>query len=191
MSNLATQRARLLELIRRDALRVAAPGQSFTLASGRQSHYFVNGKDVTLQAEGLRLTALLLLDRLSGLGVQAVGGMTLGADPLVGAMVALSAETPQPLQGFIVRKAAKDHGLGDRIAGPDLSGVTRVAMVEDTTTTGGSTLDAIGALREAYPQVEVVVVLSIVDRQEGAVENFAAAGYRFEALFGRADLGVG
>ncbi len=184
------QRARLLELLRRDALRVAAAGESFTLASGRQSHYFVNGKELTLRPEGLNLVARLMLARVAGTGVQAVGGMTIGADPIIGAMVALSADTEQPLQGFIVRKAAKDHGLGDRIAGPSLAGVQRVVMVEDATTTGGSTLDAIAAVREAWPQIEVDRVLSIVDRQEGAVENFAAAGYRLEALFTRADLGV-
>lgn len=181
---------RLLELIRALALRRAAPGESFTLASGRQSHYFVNGKEITLRAEGLSLVAELMLDRLEHSGVTAVGGMTLGADPIIGAMVALSAARAQPLRGFIVRKAAKEHGLGDRIAGPSLDGVTRVAMVEDTTTTGGSTLDAIAALRHDHPGITVDRVLSIVDREEGAAENFAAAGYRFEPLFRRADLGV-
>ncbi len=181
---------RLLELIRALALRRAAPGESFTLASGRQSHYFVNGKEITLRAEGLSLVAELMLDRLEHSGVAAVGGMTLGADPIVGGLVALSAGTEQPLRGFIVRKAVKDHGLGDRIAGPSLEGVRRVAMVEDTTTTGGSTLDAIEALKAAHPDIEVVCVLTIVDRQEGATENFAAAGYAFEPLLVKADLGV-
>ncbi|MBI2298518.1 MAG: tRNA (adenosine(37)-N6)-dimethylallyltransferase MiaA [Armatimonadetes bacterium] len=171
-------RQRLLALLKTHALRVAAPGESFTLASGRQSHYFVNGKEVTLRADGLALVAELFLERLAGADVQAVGGMTLGADPIVGAMVAQSAGTAQPLLGFIVRKASKDHGLGDRIAGPSLAGIGRVVMVEDTTTTGGSTLDAIAALREAHPDITVDRVLSIVDREEGAGDNFAAAGYR-------------
>ncbi len=184
-----TDRERLIALVKDHALRVAAPGQSFTLASGRQSHYFVDGKNITLRAEGLALVSTLMLAKLAGRDVQAVGGMTLGADPIVGGMVALSAAS-QPLRGFIVRKATKDHGLGDRIAGPSLDGVTRVAMVEDTTTTGGSTLDAIAALKSAHPAIEVVCVLSIVDREEGATENFAAAGYAFEPLLVRADLGV-
>lgn len=184
-----TDRERLIDLVRTHALRVAAPGQSFTLASGRQSHYFVDGKNITLRAEGLALVSKLMLEQLAGRGVQAVGGMTLGADPIVGGMVALSAAA-EPLRGFIVRKQTKDHGLGDRIAGPSLEGVTRVAMVEDTTTTGGSTLDAIAALKDAHPGIEVVCVLSIVDRQEGAFENFAAAGYSFEPLLVKADLGV-
>lgn len=183
-------RSRLLELIRNLALRTAPPGESFTLASGRQSHYFVNGKEITLRAEGLALAAGLLLERLAGSGVSAVGGMSIGADPIVGAMVALSAGGDQPMQGFLVRKAAKDHGLGDRIAGPALTDGQRVALVEDTTTTGGSTLEAIAALRATYPGVVVDRVLTIVDRQEGAAEAFAAAGFRFEALFTRADLGV-
>ncbi len=190
MSGPETSLNRLLSLVRRDALRVAGEGQSFTLASGRQSHYFVDGKNVTLQPEGLNLVARLMLAKLFGSGVQAVGGMTLGADPIVGAMVALSAETDLPLIGFIVRKAVKDHGLRDRIAGPPLDGVVKVAMVEDTTTTGGSTLDAIACLREVYPHLEIERVLSIVDREEGAAANFAAAGYRFDPLLRRADLGV-
>lgn len=190
MTEIDAQRQRLLELIRRDALRVAAPGQSFTLASGRQSHYFVNGKDVTLQPEGLNLVARLMLAKLAGSAVAAVGGMSIGADPIVGAMVALSAETPLPLQGFLVRKAAKDHGLGDRIAGPSLAEVTEVVMVEDTTTTGGSTLEAIACVKEAWPQIKIERVLTIVDREEGASEGFAAAGYRLDPLFRRADLGV-
>lgn len=189
---MATQqdRAKLLQLLKQDALRTAPPGESFTLASGRQSHYFVNGKELTLRAEGLATVARLFLAGCAGLDIQAVGGMTLGADPIIGAMVALSAGTPQPLQGFIVRKATKDHGLGDRIAGPSLEGLTGCVMVEDTTTTGGSTLDAIDCVRAAWPNLQVVKVLSIVDRQEGAVENFAAAGYAFEPLFTRSDLGV-
>lgn len=184
-----TDRDRLIALIKHHALRVAAPGESFTLASGRQSHYFVDGKNITLRADGLALVSRLMLERLAGRGVQAVGGMTLGADPIVGGMVALSAER-EPLRGFIVRKATKDHGLGDRIAGPSLDCMERIAMVEDTTTTGGSTLDAIAALHEAFPALKIVTVLSIVDRQEGAAENFAAAGYLFEPLLTRADLGV-
>jgi orotate phosphoribosyltransferase len=185
-----SDRERLIALIKEHALRVAAEGQTFTLASGRQSHYFVDGKQITLRADGLALVARLMLDHLAARDVQAVGGMTLGADPIIGGMVALSATTDTPLRGFIVRKAVKDHGLGDRIAGPSLDGVRRVAMVEDTTTTGGSTLDAIKALEEAHPAIEVVCVLSIVDRQEGATENFAAAGYAFEPLLVKADLGV-
>jgi orotate phosphoribosyltransferase len=182
--------ARLRELLDRDAVRRAAPGETFTLASGKPSHYFVNGKEVTLRAEGLHLVATLMLERLVGTGVEAVGGMSIGADPIVGAIVALSAAGDQPLQGFLVRKTAKDHGLKDAVAGPSLAGVRRVAMVEDVTTTGGSTLTAIESLKAAAPEVEVVKVLTILDRQEGALKNFAAAGYHLEALLSRSDLGL-
>jgi len=168
--------ARLAELLRRDAVKLAPPGQPFTLASGKPSTWFCNAKEVTLRAEGLALAAELMLARLAGSGVQAVGGMTLGADPIIGAVVALSAGTPPPLSGFIVRKAAKDHGLGDRIAGPLPDGLERVAMLEDVSTTGGTTLDAIAAVRAAWP--------------EGAVEAYAAAGCPFEALLTKADLGI-
>lgn len=184
------RRARLLELIRSDALKLAPAGEMFTLASGRKSNYFVNGKEITLRAEGLHLAASLLLDRLAGSGVEAVGGMSIGADPIIGAMVALSAGTDQPLQGFLVRKGEKDHGLKDRIAGPSLDGVGKVAFVEDTTTTGGSTLEAIAATLAEYPDLQIDRVLSIVDRQEGATDNFWQSGYRFESLFVRDDLGL-
>ncbi|MBI5833456.1 MAG: orotate phosphoribosyltransferase [Armatimonadetes bacterium] len=182
--------AQLTERIKRDALKVAAPGQLFTLASGKQSHWFVNGKEVTLRAEGLALVAELMLERIQAAGAEAVGGVSIGADPMIGAITALSAGTDRPLQGFIVRKAAKDHGLGDRIAGPSLAGITKIAMVEDVTTTGGSTLDAIAPVLEAAPQAEIVCVLTIVDRLDGAAERYAEAGYPFEALLTRETLGV-
>lgn len=181
---------RLRAVLERDALKRAAPGQTFTLASGKPSTYFVNGKEVTLRAEGLKLVAQLFLDRLAGTGVQAVGGMVIGADPIVGAMVALSADTDQPLQGFLVRKVAKDHGLGDSVAGPSLAGVTKVALVEDVTTTGGSTLTAIESVLAANPAVEIVKVLTVLDREEGALANFAAAGYTLDALIRRTELGL-
>jgi orotate phosphoribosyltransferase len=171
-------------------VKVAPPGESFTLASGKLSNWFCNGKEVTLRAEGLRLVAELMLDALRDSRPQAVGGVSIGADPMIGAMVALSGGTELPLQGFIVRKEAKDHGLGDRIAGPSLALITRVAMVEDVTTTGGSTLGAIEALRAACPEVEVVMVLTIVDREEGAAAAYAAAGIPFAALLTKTDLGV-
>lgn len=181
---------RLTELIRADALRVAEPGQTFTLASGKQSHWFVNAKEVTLRAEGLALVAELMLEQLVAAGAQAVGGVSIGADPMIGAIVARSAGTPQPLQGFIVRKEAKDHGLGDRVAGPSLDGIHRIGMVEDVTTTGGSTLSAIEAVHAVAPQAQIVSVLTIVDRLDGAADRYAAAGYPFSALLDRDSLGL-
>jgi orotate phosphoribosyltransferase len=190
VSDFEARRARLAELLKRDALRVAPEGETFTLASGKQSRYFVNGKEVTLRAEGLALVASLFLDRLRGSGAQAVGGMSIGADPMIGAVVALSAATDEPLQGFIVRKTAKDHGLLDAIAGPSLADVRSVALVEDVTTTGGSTLAAIEAVKAAWPHVTIAKVLTVLDRQEGAAEAFAQAGYELDALLRREELGV-
>ena len=190
MVKLKGRTARLAELLKRDAVKVAPPGESFTLASGKPSGWFCNGKEVTLRSEGLFLVAKLMLRALRDCEVEAVGGVSIGADPMIGAIVALSATRVRPLQGFIVRKEAKDHGLGDRIAGPSLAQITRVAMIEDVTTTGGSTLGTIETLRAACPHVEVVQVLTIVDREEGAAAAYAAAGIPFAALLTKTDLGV-
>lgn len=182
------RRQRLHEMIETHALRRAPEGRPFTLASGRQSTFFFDGKAITLRADGLRLVAELLLERLAEHDLGAVGGVAIGADPIVSAMVVLSADSPQPLQGFLVRKEVKGHGLGDRIAGPSLDGVARVALVEDTTTTGGSAMVAVDALRQFYPAVAIDRVLCIIDRQEGAADRFALEGLAFEALFTAADF---
>lgn len=152
---------RLLTLVRERAYR---DGLDITLASGKKSTFYINGKKVSLHPEGLWLIGRLMLDALRGFPeVTAVGGLTLGADPLASAIAALSHETGQNLEAFLVRKEAKGHGTGSRIEG-DLARGQKVAIVEDTVTTGGSARKAIDAVREvgAVP----VVVLTIADRED-------------------------
>ena len=152
----------------------------FTLTSGRTSDYYIDGKQTTLRSRDAYLVARLLLDELKDMGVDAIGGPTLGADPVIGAVLALAALENIPLVGFIVRKEAKDHGTQHLIEGPLQPGM-RVAVFDDTVTTGGSLKRAIDQVEAA--QCTVIKALAIVDRQEGAQQNFTQWGYPFHALF--------
>lgn len=170
----AAARLRLLELVRERAYR---DGLDITLASGKRSTFYINGKKVTLHPEGLYLTAMLMLDRLRAFpDVTAVGGLTIGADPIASAVAALSWTTGQNLAAFLVRKEAKGHGTGSRIEG-ELAAGQRVAIVEDTVTTGGSARKAIEAVREVG--AEPVVVLAVADRED---EDAAAFRAEFRVL---------
>jgi orotate phosphoribosyltransferase len=122
----------------------------------------------------------LILDKLKDAGVDAIGGPTLGADPVIGAVLALAAIENIPLVGFIVRKEAKEHGTQRVVEGPLQPGM-RVAVFDDTVTTGGSLKRAIDQIEAV--QCTVIKALAIVDRQEGAQQNFAQWGYPFQALF--------
>jgi len=175
---------RLAALLGRDALRT---GQ-FTLASGRTSHYYVDGRKVTLSAEGAAVVAQRVLDVLDGRPeVEAVGGLTMGADPIVGATLALAGREGRSLTGFLVRKEPKGHGTGRLIEGP-LDAGQIVAIVEDVTTTGGSALKAVDAV-EAMG-AKVACVITMLDRLEGAAEAFEGRGLDFYALVTIRDLGV-
>ncbi len=181
----AAERQRLLNLLRERSLQRG----EFTLASGQKSSYYFDAKFTTLHPEGAYLSARLILEALarSGVAVEAIGGLTLGADPLVAAVAAVSFREPQlyrPLAGFIVRKQAKGHGTGRRIEGMEVQSGAPVAIVDDVCTTAGSTLQAIGAAEEAGLRVEAV--LCLVDRQQGGAE--ALKDYRFLPLFTAAEL---
>jgi orotate phosphoribosyltransferase len=177
-------RQRLIDLLQRDSLKRGA----FTLASGRTSHYYVDGRKVTLSAGGAAVIGAGVLERLSGYpDVQAVGGLTMGADPIVGATLALAGIGRGDLRGFLVRKEAKTHGTGSRIEGPLEPGTT-VAILDDVATTGGSSLQAVEAVEAIGCRVAVVIV--VLDRLEGAAAAFEARGLPFEALLTIRDLGV-
>ncbi|MGF1662260.1 MAG: orotate phosphoribosyltransferase [Kineosporiaceae bacterium] len=181
-------RARLAELVRE---RAVVPGR-VTLASGREADYYVDLRRVTLSAEAAPLVGEVMLDLVGdlvqgGAGIDAVGGLTMGADPVAAAMLHAAAARGRRLDAFVVRKSSKDHGLQRRIEGPPVAG-RRVLAVEDTSTTGGSVLIAVEALREAGAEVAAVAVL--VDRDTGAAERIAAAGLPYRAAYGLADLGL-
>ncbi|MDH4229371.1 MAG: orotate phosphoribosyltransferase [Nitrospirota bacterium] len=174
---------RLLELIVRLSYRYSDEG--FTLTSGRHSNYYVDLKKTTLHPEGAWLCGRLLFERLRGRGVLAVGGLTLGADPLVSAVAVASHLGGEPMQAIIVRKAAKGHGTGRWVEGPATPPLA-VAVLDDVATTGKSTVEAAGRLREAG--FDVVAALCVVDRGEGGREALAAEGLTLEALFTMDDI---
>jgi orotate phosphoribosyltransferase len=157
----------------------------FVLASGRSSDLYFNGKQVTLEGRGLYLVSRLILERCRDLRIDAIGGLTLGADPIASGVAALSGEG-NPLRAFIVRKEPKDHGTGALIEGPPLRAGDRVLVVDDVITTGGSLLKAVDALREQ--PVEIVEALTVVDREEGGREAIEARGLRVHALFVRSEF---
>jgi len=163
-----------------------------TLASGRQADYYVDLRRVTLHHRAAPLVGHVLLDVLeeAGLGpgeIDAVGGLTLGADPVAAALLHAAASRGQDLDAFVVRKGGKAHGMQRRIEGPDVAG-RRVVAVEDTSTTGGSVMTAVEALRAAG--AEVVAVAVIVDRRTGARERIEAEGLAYHSVFGLEDLGL-
>ncbi len=172
--------ARLAELV----ADLAVVHGRVTLSSGREADYYVDLRRATLHHEAGPLIGVLMRQLTADWTFEAVGGLTLGADPVATAM--MHAPGP-PLDAFVVRKAAKEHGMQRRIEGPDVAG-RRVLVVEDTTTTGASPLAAVEALREAG--AEVVGVATIVDRATGADAVLADAGLTYRSLLGLADLGL-
>ncbi|MFD7295915.1 orotate phosphoribosyltransferase [Streptomyces sp. NPDC059897] len=159
-----------------------------TLSSGIEADYYVDLRRVTLDGEAAPLVGQVLLDLTADLEFDAVGGLTMGADPVAGAMLHASAARGERLDAFVVRKAAKAHGMQKRVEGPEIKG-RRVVVVEDTSTTGGSPLEAVQAVREAG--AEVVAVVTIVDRATGAAEKITeGAGVPYLFAFSKDELGL-
>ncbi|TYK50400.1 orotate phosphoribosyltransferase [Actinomadura decatromicini] len=157
----------------------------FVLSSGKRASWYVDLRRVTLDGATAPLVGRVMLDHTADLGYDAVGGLTLGADPVATAMLHAAAARGRVLDAFVVRKEGKAHGLQRRIEGPDVAG-RRVLAVEDTSTTGGSVLTAVEALREAG--AEVVGVATILER--GAAERIAAEGLPYLHPYDVADLGL-
>lgn len=158
-----------------------------TLSSGKEADYYVDLRRVTLDAQAAPHIGRVLLELTKGWEYDAVGGLTLGADPVALAMLHAAAAQGRELDAFVVRKSEKAHGMQRRIEGPDVTG-RRVLAVDDTSTTGGSVLAAVEALREAG--AEVVGVAVIVDRDTGARERVAEAGLDYRWAFDAQDLGL-
>jgi orotate phosphoribosyltransferase len=178
------RRRQLLALI----LEVSFEKRAVTLSSGKQSDFYLDLRQTLMRPLGQKLAGELLLGRLMvGTWVDSVGGMAVGAVPLVSAVLSAAAhdDPGTKLLGFFVRKEPKAHGLGQQIEGGFAPGQT-VALLEDTCTTGGSTLQALEIVEKAGGRV--ARVLCLVDRDEGAAEAFAARGVTLEALFTRKDL---
>jgi orotate phosphoribosyltransferase len=170
----AALRTRLIKIIK---ARSFQSGREVKLASGRTSTYYFNMKPTMLDAEGAHVIATLILSAIAGLKADLIGGLEMGAVPLAAAVAAVSHAEGSPINAFFVRKQAKEHGTKSLIEGlpngESLKG-RRVVVVEDVTTTGGSAIKAAEALRAEG--AEVVGVVTVIDREEGAGDAFAAAG---------------
>ena len=173
----------LIDLVREKALKFG----DFTLASGKKATYYLDGRQVTLDSVGAPLLAEGFLEALGENLPQAVGGMSIGADPITAAVVTLAGIRGVPLVGFMVRKEAKGHGTKRFVEGPVKAG-DEVVIVEDVVTTGGSSLLAIQRAEEFGLTVRGVIAL--VDRLEGGAEAFSAAGYPFLRLLTIRDFGI-
>lgn len=176
-------RQQLIDLLKRDALQFG----DFVLSSGKRASFYIDGRKVTLASAGAALIGQGILETLESVEFDAVGGLTLGADPIVGAVLTVAGLQGRALRGCIVRKEPKGHATGKLVEGP-LNPGDRVVVVEDTSTTGGSCLKAVEAIEAEG--CKVVHVVSVLDRLEGAAEAFAQRGYPFSALTTIRDLGI-
>jgi orotate phosphoribosyltransferase len=183
-SQAADVRRRLIDHIAADAVFHG----DFTLTSGKQASYYVDLRKVSLDHRVAPLIGQVMLDLIADIeGVSAVGGLTMGADPIATAVLHQGAARGLAYDAFVVRKEPKDHGRGKQVEGPDVAG-KRVIVLEDTSTTGGSPVKAIAALRAAGAEVAAVAV--VVDRATGAREVIEAEGVPYLAAIGLDDLGL-
>lgn len=173
------------ESLKTEILKKAVVHGKVTLSSGKEADYYVDLRRVTLDSVSAPLVGEVMLELTKDLDYQAVGGLTLGADPVATAMMHVASQKGRKIDAFVVRKAEKAHGLQRRIEGPDIRG-KKVLAVEDTSTTGGSVLTAVEALREAGAIVVGVAV--IVER--GAKEKVESAGLRYLSAYQLRDLGL-
>jgi orotate phosphoribosyltransferase len=172
-------------LLKEEIIKKAVVHGKVILSSGKEADYYVDLRRITLDHVAAPLVGEVMLNLVADLEFDAVGGLTLGADPVATAMMHVAAKSGRALDSFVVRKEGKAHGLQRRIEGPDVAG-KRVLAVEDTSTTGGSVLTAVEALKEAGAIVVGVAV--IVER--GAKDAIEAAGYKYYAAYQLSDLGL-
>ena len=177
-------RQKLIDAISKDAVFHG----DFTLTSGKKASYYIDLRKVSLDGRVAPLIGQVMVDLIADIpNVDAVGGLTMGADPIAAAVLHQGAAQGRPYDAFVVRKEPKDHGRGRQVEGPELAD-KRVVVLEDTSTTGGSPLKAIEALLKVGAEIAAVAV--VVDRDTGAKEVIEAAGYPYYAAIGLADLGL-
>ena len=175
---------RLLEVLKKEAFRQG----EVVLSSGKKSSFYIDGRCITLNAEGAYLAASLIFELLREEVFEAAGGPTLGADPIAGALAAISFTQNKPFKTFIIRKTPKTHGACRQIEGPPLSPGSRLILLDDVATSGKSFLESIDVLRQEGFLVDTAVC--IVDRQEGAKEALARKGCQLISLFRPSDFGI-
>lgn len=183
-NNLSELKEKLFNLLEKEALKRG----SFVLSSGKVSNYYLDGRVITLSPEGSYLVASIILELVKDKKIDAIGGPTLGADPILGAIACLSHINRTPIKTFIVRKAVKEHGRQRQIEGPALKEKSKVILVDDVATTGKALIEAKEALDKISATIEGAIV--IVDRSEGAKENLAKAGIKLESIFTIKDFGL-
>ena len=174
---------KLFNLLNQEALKKG----KFLLSSGKESNYYLDGRVITLNPQGAYLVANIILDMLKGEVLDAIGGPTLGADPIAGALAVLSYINEQPIKTFIVRKQAKEHGTLQQVEGPKLKNGDRVILIDDVATSGKAILEA----KQALDKIGVIAdkAIVIVDRNQGAADNLAKVGIKLESIFKIADFG--
>lgn len=180
---MASAREQLIELIKTEAVFHG----NFTLTSGKQASYYIDLRRLSLDHRAAPLIGQVMLDLIDDIDAVAVGGLTMGADPIASAILHQGAARGKTLDAFVVRKEPKDHGRGRQVEGPDLDG-KRVIVVEDTSTTGGSPLKAIEALKKVGAEIAAVAV--VVDRATEARQRIEGEGYEYRYAIGLDDLGL-
>lgn len=184
MNNIDALKARLLVVLKEKSFHK----QKVKLASGLESDYYIDARVTTLSAEGAYLAAKIMIEMAKGEKIKAIGGPTLGADPLAGAIAAVSFQEGAPIDTFIVRKAVKAHGRQKRVEGAALEKGDEVILIDDVATTGGSIIDAIEALKEIGARAGKA--FCVVDRLQGAAENLRKSGCELIPIFTSKDFGV-
>ncbi|MBF0522707.1 MAG: orotate phosphoribosyltransferase [Candidatus Omnitrophica bacterium] len=179
MEKIATEQAKkkLLELI----LKEAYFREKVILSSGKESDYYIDARRITLKPEGAYLCAKIILDMVKDQNIDAIGGPTLGADPMLGAIGVLSLEAGKPINTFIIRKAPKPHGKQQQVEGPLLKEGAKVVLIDDVATTGKAFLESLDVLHKM--NVKAVKCIAIVDRDEGGREAVRQKGSDLESIF--------
>ena len=183
-SSIKVKKKRLLSILKKLSYKKGR----VVLSSGKISNYYFDGRITSLSSEGSYHIASIILDMLKKEKVDAIGGLTMGADPIVGAVVALSHTKKKSINGFLVRKETKKHGMQNLVEGTPLKKSSKVVIVDDVVTSGGSTIQAIEAVQKIG--CKIVKVISIVDRLSGAEENIAKQNCKLESIFTIKDFGV-
>ncbi len=183
--DLSALKNRLKEILLQNSIQIAPENQPFTLASGKKSHYYINGKLTTADPEGLFCLSRIIFEQIKENQAQAIGGPTMGADPIVSGVTVLSHLYGQPIPLFIVRKEPKGHGTQSQVEGVNVEG-KKVVLVEDVITTGGSLFKAVEVVKALGG--EIVEVLCIVDRMQGGREAFENVGLPYSPIFTISEL---
>jgi len=160
--------------------------EKIILSSGKQSDYYIDARRVTLTSQGAYLAGRLMLDAIKDEKIDAIGGPTLGADPLIGAIAVLRLQEGKPINTFIIRKTPKSHGKQQQIEGPDLKAGSRVVLIDDVATTGQAFCQSIDILTRMG--VQIVKAICLVDRQEGAKEAVLGCGCQFVSIFSASEI---